>query len=87
MFKLSLTNVATAIFVMYIAHSMHSIYTLFHPPLCRQNQDDKDCLIVSFAVFVYERIFSMKISNVLAFLSGEEFDMADKVAKPHSFGN
>uniref|UniRef100_A0AAF5Q379 Lipid scramblase CLPTM1L n=2 Tax=Wuchereria bancrofti TaxID=6293 RepID=A0AAF5Q379_WUCBA len=45
MFKLSLTSVATIIFVMYIAHSMHSIYTLFHPPLCKQNQDDKECLI------------------------------------------
>ncbi|VDN04641.1 unnamed protein product [Thelazia callipaeda] len=45
MLKLSLTSIATAVFVLYIAHSMHSIYTLFHPQLCRETQKDKECLI------------------------------------------
>lgn len=61
MFKLSLTNVAVTIFVMYIAHSLHSIYTIYHPQLCRQNQEDKECLIVSFtlfSLFVHKKTFS-----------------------------
>uniref|UniRef100_A0A0R3RZJ6 Lipid scramblase CLPTM1L n=1 Tax=Elaeophora elaphi TaxID=1147741 RepID=A0A0R3RZJ6_9BILA len=45
MFKLSLTNIVTIVFVIYIVHSMRSIYTLFHPQLCRRNHDDKECLI------------------------------------------
>ncbi|KHN86212.1 Cleft lip and palate transmembrane protein 1-like protein [Toxocara canis] len=44
MLRVSVTNVAAALFVVYVAHSLHSIYSLFHPPLCN-DADNKQCLI------------------------------------------
>ncbi|MFH4974913.1 hypothetical protein AB6A40_001622 [Gnathostoma spinigerum] len=43
MIRFTLTNVLVTLFVIYIAHSLHSIYSLFHPQLC-QGPDEK-CLI------------------------------------------
>uniref|UniRef100_A0A915BFH8 Lipid scramblase CLPTM1L n=1 Tax=Parascaris univalens TaxID=6257 RepID=A0A915BFH8_PARUN len=44
MFHLSVTNVAAALFIIYVAHSLHSIYSLFHPQLCSDGSDS-ECLI------------------------------------------
>ncbi|VDK49447.1 unnamed protein product [Anisakis simplex] len=41
MVTLNITNVLTASFLVYIAHCLYSIYSVFHPPLC---DDDRQCL-------------------------------------------
>lgn len=45
MLGFSWTNVLLTLFVIYIAHAMYSIYTLFHPPVCNENFAGAKCLI------------------------------------------